>query len=1218
MGGNWKTVRVFISSTFRDMHAERDYLVKVVFPQLRWLCESRGVTWGEVDLRWGVTDEAAAEGRVLPICLEEINRCRPYFIGLLGERYGWVPQTIPQELLEKETWLQEQFQERKSVTELEILHGVLRNPAMAGHAFFYFRDAAYIQKLPPGFVPADFISEDTASAAKLHQLKQLIRASGVAVRENYPNAQALGELVLADLTAIINQRWPEGSQTDPLDRDALEHVAYARSRERVYIGRPEYFARLDAHAAGEGGQPLVVLGESGCGKSALLANWAAGYRRAHPDAFVLEHYIGATPGSADWAALLRRLMGEFKRKLGVQQAIPDKPDDLRDAFSNWLKMASARCQGSGVRDRGTETEESGTRMEGPPGTAGSTGMGTDVPAADPAAPPAQDAVGGPGSGPSKIVIILDALNQLEDREGAQELLWLPPVLPGNVRLIVSTLPGKPLNEVEKRGWPNLRVEPLAPEKRRELVRQFLGQYGRQLSLARLDRIVAAPQSANPLYLRVLLDELRLFGIHEQLDARIDYYLQAQSPCELYGKVIARWDADYGCDSGLAGDTLSLLWASRRGLSEAELLDALGQAGQPLPRAVWSPLFLAMADALISRGGLLTFAHDFLRAAARDAYVPTDSHQRQAHKRLADYFERQPSGPRRTEELPWQLARAGEWHRLADLLRDLDFFADAWQRDPDEVRALWTQLLSHGGEDPSRTYGIIWRTAVGEGRSVIAIGELLWAMGCAAEAEQALSAERDRCRRCDDETGYVRALAGLGVALRFRGSEAEARKVYEEQIAICRKRGETRSLGRILGDLATLLHESDPAEALSLFREQEQIARRENDYFSLQSVLGDQSLALELRGNAQEALALVQEAEKVCLYHNLRGELLHHRTQHATFLKRRGNTEEALRMLEDVEAQAREMSLFSVLANGLGEQAIILAERGQSAEAREKGDEAENLFRKTGDDKGLAKCLVNQSIMYMRSGLVGEAVSRAEEAVPLLQRLKHPAQTIAVCESIIRDASEDGRDPSTGGADARYRTTPFRGRARPRVFNAGCLQIVILALGVACGIFWLSKLSSVKQSPSDDLLLAAFQGKTDVAREMLDQGADVNYRETSYGFSPLFYAVCKDHPALAALLIEKGADVNVKTDSDSHKGQAPLHAAAEMGSAKLVKLLLEKGAHVDTKDKQGQTPLYLAVENERRAVIPLLIAEGADPNLPAKRGETPRALARRINRKDLLP
>ena len=49
-----RVVRVFISSTFRDMFEEREILVKRIFPQLRKLCEERFVTWGEVDLRWGV------------------------------------------------------------------------------------------------------------------------------------------------------------------------------------------------------------------------------------------------------------------------------------------------------------------------------------------------------------------------------------------------------------------------------------------------------------------------------------------------------------------------------------------------------------------------------------------------------------------------------------------------------------------------------------------------------------------------------------------------------------------------------------------------------------------------------------------------------------------------------------------------------------------------------------------------------------------------------------------------------------------------------------------------------------------------------------------------------------------------------------------------------------------------------------------------------------
>jgi hypothetical protein len=102
-----REIRVFISSTFRDMQEEREELTKFTFPQLRKLCESRGVAWSAVDLRWGITQEEAAEGKILPICLEEIQRCRPFFVGLLGECYGWVPEEIPEELIEAQFWLPE-------------------------------------------------------------------------------------------------------------------------------------------------------------------------------------------------------------------------------------------------------------------------------------------------------------------------------------------------------------------------------------------------------------------------------------------------------------------------------------------------------------------------------------------------------------------------------------------------------------------------------------------------------------------------------------------------------------------------------------------------------------------------------------------------------------------------------------------------------------------------------------------------------------------------------------------------------------------------------------------------------------------------------------------------------------------------------------------------------------------------------------------------------
>ncbi len=809
-----RVIRVFISSTFRDMHAERDYLVKFVFPQLRRLCEARGVTWGEVDLRWGVTDEEAAEGKVLPICLEEINRCRPYFIGLLGERYGSVPQSIPAELLEKEDWLREQFGERKSVTELEILHGVLRNPAMAGHAYFYFRDPVWLDRLPPGARREDFLSEDAASAGKLRQLKQLIGASGLPVRENYPTPEALGALVLADLTAVIDRLFPEGSQPDPLTREALDHAAYARSRERVYVGRPESFARLDAHADGGGDQPLVILGESGSGKSALLANWAARYRQVHPGAFVLEHYIGATPGSADWAAMLRRILGELKQRLGLAQEIPEKPDALRSAFPNWLHMAAAK---------------------------------------------------------GRVILVLDALNQLEDRDGAPDLLWLPPVLPENVRLIVSTLPGRALDETTKRRWPAFKVEPLSVDERKELIRLFLHDYGRSLSPARVDRLAAAPQSGNPLYLRVLLDELRLFGQHERLEERLDYYLQAASPYELYEKVIVRWEEDYGKDANgkptqVVGDTLSLLWAARRGLTESELLDALGRDGQPLPRAAWSPLFLAMADALVSRGGLLSFAQDFLRTAARDAYLPTESHQRPAHTRLADYFERQPAGPRRTDELPWQLAEAHAWQRLYDLLADRAFFTDAWDRNQFEVKTYWTQieagsplrmvgahrsLIEHPEAEADKNY--LWRFSL-----------LLADTGHPEDDLRLRSSLVDHFRVIGDLNNLQATLGNQALILYARGDLDGAMALHKEQERICRQLGNLDGLQATLGNQALILEDrGDLDGAMALHKEEERICRQLGNLDGLQATLGNQANILKARGDLDGAMALYKEQERIC-------------------------------------------------------------------------------------------------------------------------------------------------------------------------------------------------------------------------------------------------------------------------------------------------------------------------------------------------------------------
>ena len=121
-----RRIRVFISSTFRDMKADRDALMSHAWPELRRFCRERHVELVEVDMRWGVSEEQSTRKETLKLCLDEIRACRPYFIGLIGERYGWVPgdDAFTEDLKEEQPWIVELHS--KSITELEILPVIRR------------------------------------------------------------------------------------------------------------------------------------------------------------------------------------------------------------------------------------------------------------------------------------------------------------------------------------------------------------------------------------------------------------------------------------------------------------------------------------------------------------------------------------------------------------------------------------------------------------------------------------------------------------------------------------------------------------------------------------------------------------------------------------------------------------------------------------------------------------------------------------------------------------------------------------------------------------------------------------------------------------------------------------------------------------------------------------------------------------------------------------
>ena len=72
----WRNVKVFLSSTFRDMHAERDHLIKVSFPALREKLLPHRVELYDIDLRWGITEDEVMNEKVIGLCLEQVDECQ--------------------------------------------------------------------------------------------------------------------------------------------------------------------------------------------------------------------------------------------------------------------------------------------------------------------------------------------------------------------------------------------------------------------------------------------------------------------------------------------------------------------------------------------------------------------------------------------------------------------------------------------------------------------------------------------------------------------------------------------------------------------------------------------------------------------------------------------------------------------------------------------------------------------------------------------------------------------------------------------------------------------------------------------------------------------------------------------------------------------------------------------------------------------------------------
>jgi tetratricopeptide (TPR) repeat protein len=909
-------IRVFISSTFRDMRRERDVMMAHVFPQARRWCEQRGVTWREIDLRWGITVEEAHRGEALRLCLEEVEACFPFFIALLGERYGHVQKDITMDLLTRFPWLKD-FQGR-SITEMEIEAGALSQPAPSPTVLFYFRDPEFLQRLPAGEDLSDYRSETDEAQTRLTELKRRIAASGHRTRR-FASPQELAEVMSTDLLDMLAIRFPASRSEQVADAQ----WNFARTRGRFFVGPGSWLRAIDRHVA-TSGLPLLVTGEIGSGKSAVLAAWAlnqiggdqnvvmdpepwwrripAEWLQRDPTTVrIVPWFVGAIEDREDWRGIARGLMSVMD-----PNELPGDP--AKDPLSVRSRLSTILHR---LRER--------------------------------------------------TVLIIDGLDQIRDFDPGAPVTWIPENLPPKVRVIVSATDAAVVDWARRHHWEVLELPRWNVSRRLNFIVAWFETFGRKLDRATLNQIATSPQSAQPLFLCTLLEELRMFGSLEGLPQKVNASLGAKSARELYAQMLVRLESVGGASR--VRDLFSFLQVSRRGITEPELAALLGSPTMPLPSAFLSPILLAAREALVNKRGRLRCERIELRDAIVSRYLTAgDAVWRE---RLVQHFSKEPWSMRKAEELPWQLAALARWNALAELLGDPDFLCVPGGLI--ELRWAWSWLIANAPEfRPEATYrGVITDPAaypkiarvvgwllkeMGRSFDALPIGQYLLTEARYLGEPEALAEALARHAALLSSTGQfssalglwfelrefarergnlvyeARSLAGAGNDLRQLGRTAEALETWRAEERLCREIGDQAALSACIANLAILSYKRDPRGAIASLRAHMKTCRLTDDLDGLRRCLGNLGVLYNSESEPDEALIYLREEALICRRYRDDEELQICLGNQAESQKLLANYDAALNLLEEKARLCRELRNAAGQAHALLQQAHLFGEK----------------------------------------------------------------------------------------------------------------------------------------------------------------------------------------------------------------------------------------------------------------------------------------------------
>lgn len=525
-------IRVFISSTFRDMNVERDYLTNKIFPRIQYEAKSKGINIKFIDLRWGCTeeDESIRNGRIVETCFQEIDNCRPFFIGLLGERYGWIPQyedlgNFQEYLLHKYECIKDDLDRELSITEMEMRYAALRNNDL-GYAHFYIRS-------PQFQTPYEYREiQGSAASIKLQKLKDLIQSQDKYPVDIYASEEALGDLVYKDLAKIVEKMAIRNDDVAQMEHNLYEFEITSRTEN--YVADPLFEQKIQKWINSPS-KLLVISGDELMGKSTHMCNFLKNYRNSQSAVKTVYHDVGTKQiyNTDSVEMMMSHITSEFALLYGWKSD-PMQMTGCLWGFFKFLFTVIWRCVTLDFQLAFTNKNRDDIQSDLVMKISEDSNSFTSQSSRqflkicekikrknDP------------------IILFLDNLDLLSDKEGLCIASFLR-LLPDNIRCVVSVRKSSVvetvLNLEMKADKISIRGFDMTMAK--DYTIKYLSAYGKRLNEMQLNTLLSGFYVRYPYKLSMVLDRLVSFGSFECLDKEIVDFASLDNNTFLTRKIIS--------------------------------------------------------------------------------------------------------------------------------------------------------------------------------------------------------------------------------------------------------------------------------------------------------------------------------------------------------------------------------------------------------------------------------------------------------------------------------------------------------------------------------------------------------------------------------------------------------------------------------------------------------------------------------------------------------